>query len=63
MINCNYFFYNCWRIKQIKFTNFNTNYVTNMSYIFSGCSSLSSLPNISKWNTINAINMSYMFYE
>ena len=35
--------------------------VTNMSYMFSGCSSLSSLPDISKWNTNNVIEMSSMF--
>ena len=35
--------------------------VTNMSYMFDGCSSLSSLPDISKWNTNNVTNMSYMF--
>ena len=37
--------------------------ITDMSYIFSDCSSLSSLPDISKWNTNNVTNMSYMFYE
>ena len=31
--------------------------------MFAGCSSLSSLPDISKWNTNNAINMIGMFYE
>ena len=31
--------------------------------MFDGCSSLSSLPDISKWNTININNMSYMLYE
>ena len=36
--------------------------VTNMSYMFYECSSLSSLPDISKLNTINVNNMSYMFY-
>ena len=30
--------------------------------IFSGCSLLSSLPNISKWNTNKVTNMSCMFY-
>ena len=35
--------------------------VTNASNMFSGCSSLSSLPDISKWNTNNVTNMSYMF--
>ena len=37
------------------------NNVTDMSSMFSGCSSLSSLPDISKWNTDNVTNMSYMF--
>ena len=32
-----------------------------MSYMFGGCSSLLSLPDISKWNTDNITNMSYMF--
>ena len=29
------------------------NNVTNISGLFAGCSSLKSLPNISKWNTKN----------
>ena len=32
-----------------------------MSEMFSYCSSLSSLPDISKWNTNNVKIMSYMF--
>ena len=32
-----------------------------MSYMFNECSSLSSLPEFSKWYTNNVINMSYMF--
>ena len=36
--------------------------VTNMSDMFSGCSSLSSLPDISKWNTSNVTDMSCMFF-
>ena len=36
--------------------------VTNMSYMFYGCKSLSSLPDISKWNTDKVTNMSSMFY-
>ena len=35
--------------------------ITNMSYMFYGCSSLSSLPDISKWNTSNVTHMSFMF--
>ena len=36
--------------------------VVDMSYMFKGCSSLLSIPDISKWNTSNVKNMSYMFY-
>ena len=39
------------------------NNVTNMSYMFSGCSSLLSLPDISKLNTNNVIDMCQMFYK
>ena len=37
--------------------------VTNMSSMFYGCSSLKSLPDISKWDTTNVTDMSYMFNE
>ena len=40
-----------------------TKIITNMSYMFYYCSSLQSLPDISKWNTKNVTKMSYMFYE
>ena len=36
--------------------------VTNMSYMFSDCSSLLSLPDISYLNTNNVTNMCGMFY-
>ena len=36
--------------------------IINMSYIFCGCNSLSSLPDISKWNTFNVTNISHMFF-
>ena len=32
-----------------------------MSYMFSGCSSIISLPDISKWNINNVNDTSYMF--
>ena len=32
-----------------------------MSSMFSGCSSLNNLPDISKWDTKNVTNMGYMF--
>ena len=34
-----------------------------MSYMFCLCSKLSSLPDISRWNTNNVTNMSTMFQE
>ena len=38
------------------------NNITDMSHMFRWCNSLSSLPDISKWNTSNVNNMSEMFY-
>ena len=35
--------------------------ITNMSYMFYKCSSLSSLPDISKWNTNSVTDMKDMF--
>ena len=37
--------------------------ISNMSCMFKGCSSLTSLPDISKWNTYYVTNMSFMFCE
>ena len=37
------------------------NTLRNLSYMFAGCISLVSLPDISKWNTSNVNNMSFMF--
>ena len=34
-----------------------------MSFLFDGCSSLISLPDISKWNVNNVIDMYCIFYE
>ena len=39
----------------------NTSNVTNMSQLFSFCLSLTSLPDISKWNTSNVTDMNDMF--
>jgi len=33
-----------------------------MSYLFNGCSLLSSLPDISKWKTDNVTYMNHMFF-
>ena len=37
------------------------NNITDMNGMFTLCKSLSSLPDISKWNTSNVTNMSWMF--
>ena len=37
--------------------------VTDMSSMFYRCSSLSSLPDISNWNTNNVNDMRYIFYK
>jgi len=50
------------RKKNSYFSGYN-NEITDMSYMFCKCSSLLSLPDISKWNTNNVTNMSFMFYE
>ena len=36
-------------------------YLQNISFMFSGCVSLKSLPDLSKWNTSNVTNMEFMF--
>ena len=41
----------------------NTNNVTDINGLFYNCSSLKSLPDISKWNTNNVINMDGLFYN
>ena len=45
----------------IKIKLIGVNNITDMSYMFYKCSSLSSLPDISKWNTSSVTNMRYMF--
>ena len=39
------------------------NKITDMRFMFYECSSLISLPDISKWNTSNITYMNYMFYK
>ena len=53
-------FSGCSSLKEINLNNFNTNNVTNMSYMFYGCSSLKEL-NLNNFNTYNVTNMGHMF--
>ena len=46
--------------KELNLSNFNTNNVTDMSYMFSECSSLKEL-NLNNFNTNNVTNMREMF--
>ena len=48
---------------KIEIKLYETGKITNMSYMFSGCNSLKSLPDISNWNTENVIKMNCMFYD
>ena len=41
----------CSSLKELNLNNFNTNNVTNMSYMFYGCSSLKEL-NLNNFNTV-----------
>ncbi|MCI5984719.1 MAG: BspA family leucine-rich repeat surface protein [Firmicutes bacterium] len=60
---CNGMFMGFKNLLQINFDdNFNTSNVTDMSSMFSDCSSLTSL-DLSGFNTSNVTNMSWMFYN
>ena len=59
--SCYKWFYNCSNLTSINnIENLNTEEVTNMSYMFDNCSSLTSL-DVSKFNTAKVTNMSFMF--
>ena len=47
-------------LTNINLSNFNTQNVTNMSYMFNYCSSLTNI-DLSNFNTQNATDMSHMF--
>ena len=51
----------CSSLTKLDLSNFNTEIVTNMSYMFFECSSLTKL-DLSKFDTKNIENMTNMFY-
>ena len=53
-------FSECSSLKELNLSNFNTDNVTDMSWMFCGCSSLKEL-NLSNFNTNNVIYMGSMF--
>ena len=50
----------CSSLKELNLNNFNTNNVTDMSWMFYKCSSLKEL-NFNNFNANNLIDMSHMF--
>ena len=50
-------FYNCSSLKELNPSNFNTNNVIKMNWMFEGCSSLKKL-NLSNFNTNKVTDMS-----
>ena len=61
LIKTNDLFSNCFFIKSLDFSNFNSEYVKNMCQMFYRCKRLENI-NLSFFNTENVYNMSYMFY-
>lgn len=55
--NASYMFYNCGSLTDIPVYDFSN--VTNLQYAFSGCTSLTSIPNIS--DAVSATNLQYIF--
>ena len=62
MKNCCCLFFNLYYLQNLDLSSFNTQNVTNMSYMFYKCNNLQSL-DLSSFNTQKVTNMSYMFYE
>ena len=58
-------FCECNSLTNINLSNFNTQNVNDMSYMFFKCTSLTNINlfNLSNFNTENIANMSSMFYE
>ena len=59
--SCAYMFYRCENIVDIDFSDFNTQNITDMSYMFA-YSTFTSL-DLRSFKTENVMNMSYMFYK
>ena len=61
IIDMSYMFYNSKLIKIPDISEWNSENVIDMSYMFNQCICLLSLPDISNWNTKNVINMRALF--
>ena len=58
---CEYYNIKNDKMNKLKVKLIQKNIIKNMSHMFDDCSSLSSLPDISKWNTNNVTDMNHMF--
>ena len=56
-------FYNCYNLKITATDIPNFSNVTDMSGLFYGCRSITTIPNIGKWDTSSVTNMSKMFLQ
>lgn len=61
--NCSTMFYYYQFISSIDFSNFDTSKVTDMSYMFYNCKSLTSITGLENFNTSKVNDMGYMFYS
>ena len=59
--NMRSWFYGCKSMTACNLDKLDTSNVTDMGFLFNGCSSLTSLGDLSGWNTSNVTNMKYMF--
>lgn len=55
-------FYNLNNLTAVNFSNFDTSIVTDMGYMFRGCTKLTEVKNITSWNTERVKTMRYLFY-
>jgi len=60
LTSTSFMFYECYSLKSIDLSSFNTNNVTNMRNMFNRCSSLKSI-DLSSFNTNNVTDMNNMF--
>ena len=56
-------FYGCSSLTQVDVSNWNTNNVKDMQYLFCGCSSLQSVGDLSNWDVSKVNYMQRMFYD
>ena len=59
--DCSFMFFGCKNIIDLDLSSFYFKNITNMFYMFLGCTSLKSLPDISKWDTKNVTAIAGIF--